>query len=421
MAEDSTPVKPSVRDKRPLVEFHDVHKKLGGRPILDGLTFDVRKGETFVIIGYSGTGKSVTLRNLIGLMKPDKGSIRVAGEEVTTMKPRELEALRRNFGVLFQSGALINWLSVYENVELPLLEHTRHSRKKRAEIIKTKLELVNLWNDREKTPAEISGGMKKRAGLARAISLDPELVLYDEPTSGLDPVIANEINKLIISLRDQLGMTSIVVTHDMESAYEIADRIAMFYHGKRVAVGTPDEIRTSLLPEVQHFISGGREGALSMRSRAAVESGKPPVFSMRRPSLDSRQAAPSDSSVIVLEDADSAILKAPDSAPLPTEVLPGPVAAPKPETEPVIDLTPAEMKEVPAASKQTERLPPLPEFLKAEIAAARARASNRQAKAQAPAAAPPPQIIEEVSEDLPELAPEPHNEAARRSDKGNQP
>lgn len=262
--------------RRPLIEFTDVRKNLGGRQILDSLTFQVRQGETFVIIGYSGTGKSVTLRHLVGLMQPDSGSIRVDGEEITTMTPRELEVMRRKFGVLFQSGALIAWLNIFDNVELPLIEHSRMSAKRRAEVIREKLELVNLWADREKFPAEISGGMRKRAGLARAIALDPRIVLYDEPTSGLDPVIANEIGKLINALRDKLKMTQIVVTHDMESAYDIADRIGMFYQGRMIQVGTPDEIRSSAIPEVQHFISGGKRGAVSKRSVTAILTGRPP-------------------------------------------------------------------------------------------------------------------------------------------------
>ncbi|MCC7509841.1 MAG: ATP-binding cassette domain-containing protein [Planctomycetes bacterium] len=264
-----------------MVEFAGVSKTLAGRRILDRLTFNVKKGETFVIIGYSGTGKSVTLRNLIGLMRPDEGSIRVAGEEITTMSNKELEVMRRKFGVLFQSGALIAWLDLFQNVELPLLEHTKMSRRKRTEIVQQKLELVNLWQDKDKFPAEISGGMKKRAGLARAIALDPELVLYDEPSSGLDPVIAYEIDKLINRLRDQLKMTQIVVTHDMESAYTIASRIGMFYQGGMLQIGTPDEIRASDIAEVQHFITGGREGAVSRRSTTAIMKGRSPTFSAR--------------------------------------------------------------------------------------------------------------------------------------------
>lgn len=387
MAQDVHTGAKSARDSRPLVEFNDVHKKLKGRPILDGLTFDVRRGETFVIIGYSGTGKSVTLKNLLGLMKPDSGSIRVEGDEVTTMKPRELEHLRRKFGVLFQSGALINWLSVYENVELPLLEHTRHGRRKRAEIVQEKLELVNLWKDRDKTPAEISGGMKKRAGLARAIALDPEIVLYDEPSSGLDPVIANEIDKLINALRERLGMTSIVVTHDMDSAYEIASRIGMFYHGKMIQIGTPQEIQRSMDPEVQHFITGGRSGALSFRSRAAVEAGKPPVFSIRQPTPKVEEPPSGvfstvDSNVYVLEDVEQA----------------------SGNSHPRSDET-----------EKSAPLPPprkVPESIRAEVEAARARTASLEVRSLGPAQPPLDNAIP-VTQDLPELAPEPHNEAGQ--------
>ncbi|MBE7493203.1 MAG: ATP-binding cassette domain-containing protein [Planctomycetes bacterium] len=293
MTDNATTAAPA----RPLIQFDSVRKNLAGRQILDSLTFDVREGETFVIIGYSGTGKSVTLRHLVGLMQPDAGSIRVDGEEITTMTPRELEVMRRKFGVLFQSGALIAWLNLYDNVELPLLEHSRMSAKRRAEVVREKLEVVNLWNDREKFPAEISGGMRKRAGLARAIALDPRIVLYDEPTSGLDPVIANEIGKLINALRDRLKMTQIVVTHDMESAYDIADRIGMFYQGRMIQIGTPDEIRASEIPEVQHFISGGKRGAVSKRSVTAILTGRPPgMLSAREPAAatepDPDSAAP---------------------------------------------------------------------------------------------------------------------------------
>lgn len=264
------------------VQFEGVSKVLAGRQILDKLSFDVREGETFVIIGYSGTGKSVTLRHMVGLMAPDEGSIRVENEEITTMSRRELEIMRRKFGVLFQSGALIAWLTLFENVELPLLEHTKMSRKKRAEIVQEKLEIVNLWQDREKYPAEISGGMKKRAGLARALALDPGIVLYDEPTSGLDPVIANEIDKLINRLKREHHMTQIVVTHDMDSAFEIGDRIGMFYKGSMIQIGTPEEIQASTIPEVQHFITGGREGAISRRANTAVIRGVAPGMLSQR-------------------------------------------------------------------------------------------------------------------------------------------
>lgn len=281
---DTSQRRARVDPTKPVVEFIGVRKNLSGRQILDGLDFAVRRGETFVIIGYSGTGKSVSLRHMVGLMQPDQGSIRIEGDEITTMTHRELEVLRRRFGVLFQSGALIGWLTLFQNVELPLIEHTKMSKRRRAEVVQEKLELVNLWQDRDKFPAEISGGMKKRAGLARAIALEPQIVLYDEPTSGLDPVIAHEIDKLINGLRDNMGMTQIVVTHDMESAYTIANRIGMFYHGKMLQIGTPAEIRTSAVPEVQHFITGGREGAVSTRSDTAIQHGRAPGMMSTRTS-----------------------------------------------------------------------------------------------------------------------------------------
>jgi phospholipid/cholesterol/gamma-HCH transport system ATP-binding protein len=206
---------------------------------------------------------------------------------------------------LFQSGALIAWLTLFENVELPLLEHRKMSRQKRAEVVQQKLEVVNLWQDRDKYPAEISGGMKKRAGLARALALDPGLVLYDEPTSGLDPVIANEIGKLINDLQANHGMTQIVVTHDMESAYSIADRIAMFYHGRMIQIGTPEEIQASTDPEVQHFITGGREGKLSKRSKTAVIRGVAPGMLSARSEAAIATEEPMDGYVL-LSDAEAA-------------------------------------------------------------------------------------------------------------------
>ena len=292
-------------DAKPMVEFSEVCKKLGGRQILDKLSFTVHKGETFVIIGYSGSGKSVSLRHMVGLMKPDEGSIRVDSDEITTMSRKELELMRRKFGVLFQSGALIAWLSLFENVELPLIEHTRMSGKKRAEVVQKKLELVNLWKDKDKFPAEISGGMKKRGGLARALALDPELVLYDEPSSGLDPVIAYEVDKLINGLRDEHEMTQIVVTHDMESAYTIASRIGVFYHGQMIQVGTPDEIRASEIPEVQHFITGGRQGQVSLRSDAAITRGVPPGMNSRREMATDETTEPQQEGYVLLSEEEA--------------------------------------------------------------------------------------------------------------------
>lgn len=252
----------TLRPGEPIIEFRDVHITLGGRQILDGLTFDVRKGELYVVIGYSGTGKSVTLQTMVGLLTPDAGSIRIAGDQVVGMRESDLQELRRRFGYLFQSGALINWLTVAENVELPLREHTTLSRRRRDEIVHEKLKLVSMENDKHKYPTEISGGMKKRAALARAIALDPEIVLFDEPSSGLDPVIARQIDELTLDINHKLGMTCVVVTHDMDSAYSIANRIGFFYHGAMRFVGTPKEVQASDDPQLRHFTSGGRIGAV---------------------------------------------------------------------------------------------------------------------------------------------------------------
>ena len=245
---------------RPVIELRNVRLKLGGRAVLDGLSFDVKRGEVFVIIGYSGSGKSVTLQNITGLMKPDAGSIRIIGEQIVGLSEREMEQVRRRFGYLFQSGALINWLTVAQNVELPLREHSAFSARKRREVVAEKLRLVALENDGGKYPSELSGGMRKRAGLARALALDPEVLLLDEPTSGLDPVLAHQIDDLVLEINRRLRISCIVVTHDMDSAYGIATRIGFFCAGRMHAIGTPEEIRASTDPEIVRFVTGGRGG-----------------------------------------------------------------------------------------------------------------------------------------------------------------
>ncbi|MCK6439148.1 MAG: ATP-binding cassette domain-containing protein [Planctomycetes bacterium] len=227
------------------------------------MSFAVRKGEVLVIIGYSGSGKSVTLQTMVGLLTPQSGSIKVGGQQIVGMKERELADVRRRFGYLFQSGALINWMTVGENVELPLREHTALNLAARKSKVQEKLELVSMLNAAAKYPGEISGGMKKRAALARAIALDPEIVLFDEPTSGLDPVIAYQIDKLICDINKKLGITCIVVSHDMESVYTIADRVAFFHEGRMYFIGTPEELRNSKDPEVQRFVTGGRAEAMA--------------------------------------------------------------------------------------------------------------------------------------------------------------
>jgi len=246
-----------------MITLRDVHKQLAGQTVLNGVDLEIERGETMVIIGRSGSGKSVTIKHMVGLLRPTRGTVLVDGTDVTTLDKTGIFALRRKFGVLFQSGALINWLSVYDNVALPLREHTKLGADEIEKKAIEKLRLVELDEDADKMPSDISGGMKKRAGLARAIVLDPEILLYDEPTSGLDPVLASRINRLIINVKEKLGVTSVVVTHDMDSAYKIADRIAMLYEGRIVQVGTPDEIRNSNDPVVRQFVEGRIEGPMT--------------------------------------------------------------------------------------------------------------------------------------------------------------
>lgn len=253
----------SSENREPLVIFDNVHKTLSGRKILNGLSFTVYRGETFVIIGRSGTGKSVTLKHMIGIMKPDEGTVTVFGEEISGYKKKQLIDLRKKFGVLFQSGALLNSMTVAQNVALPLVEHERLSAKEVEERVEEKLRLVEMTHARDNLPSDISGGMKKRAGLARAIVRNPEIVLYDEPTSGLDPIMSNSINDLTNTLQKKLKMTAVVITHDMNSAYMIGDRIGMHYNGQIIEIGTPDEIRNTKSPIVRQFIEGQVHGPIT--------------------------------------------------------------------------------------------------------------------------------------------------------------
>ncbi len=245
-----------------MIKIQDLHKKLGDRVILNGMNLDIERGETMVIIGRSGSGKSVTLKHMVGLLTADSGMVMVDGVDVSRLDASGLFELRKKFGVLFQSGALINWLSVYDNVALPLREHTRLRPDEIDRIVNEKLGLLDMAEHADKMPSDLSGGMKKRAALARAIVLAPEILLYDEPTSGLDPIMAARINELIVDVKRKLAVTSIVVTHDMDSAYKVADRIAMLYEGRIIQVGTPDEIRSSRDPVVRQFVEGNAEGPI---------------------------------------------------------------------------------------------------------------------------------------------------------------
>lgn len=247
-----------------VIELIDLHKSFQGRPVLRGINLEVRRGETMVILGGSGTGKSVTIRHIIGLLKPDKGDVKVFGQSVVNCDEKTLQKIRSRMGVLFQSGALINWLSVYDNVALPLREHRLYKEKEIEKIVLEKLDWLGLLHAKDLLPDNISGGMKKRAGIARALTTNPEILLYDEPTSGLDPVMSQVINELIRKLQRELHVTQIVVTHDMASAYYVADRITFLYKGKVEMIGTPEEIRNTSNPIVQQFINGRTEGPMEI-------------------------------------------------------------------------------------------------------------------------------------------------------------
>ncbi len=246
-----------------MIELIDLHKSFGFKKVLDGASLTIKKGETLTIIGRSGVGKSVMLKHIVRLLEPDSGSVRIDGEEILAFSRRRLMEYRRRFGMLFQGAALFDSMTVDENVGLALREHTDLAEDEIRDIVTKKLRLVGLKEVEELKPAQLSGGMKKRVALARAISMDPEFILYDEPTTGLDPIMADAINDLIIRMREELNVTSICVTHDMISAYKISDRISMIYEGKIIFTGTPDEVRNTDNEVVQQFIQGKAEGPIN--------------------------------------------------------------------------------------------------------------------------------------------------------------
>ena len=237
-----------------MIRFENVTKTLGQKTVLDHVDFEVGSGETFVIVGLSGAGKSVTLKHMIRLMRPDSGRICIDGEDIVQMGKSDLRRARQKFGVLFQSAALLQWMTVRENVALPLREHTKLSDEEILKQVDEKLALLKLDDAGEKFPADISGGMQKRVGLARAIIMNPKIVLYDEPTSGLDPVTSRRIDNVIVDMRERLGITSVVVTHDLHSALAIGSRIMMLHQGRIVENATPEGFIHSKDPTVQSFL-----------------------------------------------------------------------------------------------------------------------------------------------------------------------
>lgn len=247
---------PDSPQQHPLVEFRGVGKRFGPLVVLDGIDLTVSRGESVVVIGASGSGKSVMLKHIVGLLKPDEGEVWFDGQRTDTLPERKMMPIRQRCGFLFQMGALFDSLTVAENISFPLVEHTTFSRDKIRERVKHRLSLVGLPGVENKMPGELSGGQRKRVALARAIALEPEIILYDEPTTGLDPVRSDVINELIIKLQRELNVASIVVTHDMNSAFKVGHRIVMLHEGKLIIDTSPDGIRTSDNPIVQRFVRG---------------------------------------------------------------------------------------------------------------------------------------------------------------------
>jgi phospholipid/cholesterol/gamma-HCH transport system ATP-binding protein len=239
-----------------MIRLVDVHKAFGPKKVLNGFTLEVNEGETTVIIGYSGSGKSVAIKHIVGLLEPDTGTAFVDGQEVPTLTRRELYRLRSKIGYVFQFAALFDSLTIGENVAMGLRKQSALSTQEIEQRVDEALSLVDLPNVEDRFPAELSGGMRKRVGIARAIALRPKYILYDEPTTGLDPVTSAVIDQLMIRMRDTLGVTSVVITHDMRSAYTVGTRIAMLYEGRVRQVGSVDEIRHTADPVVRQFIEG---------------------------------------------------------------------------------------------------------------------------------------------------------------------
>lgn len=247
-----------------MIELKDVHKSFGSNHVLKGVNLSIPKGETTVIIGRSGGGKSVVLKHIIGLIKPDSGQVLVDGQDTAALDDRQLNDLRRRYGMLFQDAALFDSMSVLDNVAFPLREHTKLKEPEIRAKVAEYLAMVGLPGVEDRMPSQLSGGMRKRVGLARAIALEPEIILYDEPTTGLDPLMCDAINRLIKNTGRKLGVTQVVISHDLVGAFEMAHKIAMLYQGRIIAFGGPEEIKNSEDPVVRQFVEGRADGPIEV-------------------------------------------------------------------------------------------------------------------------------------------------------------
>jgi len=237
-----------------VIKLVDLHKSFKTQKVLNGLNLDIPEGKITVIIGASGVGKSVLLKHMIGLVKPDRGGVFIEGVDISKLAGPRLVEIRKKFGMLFQSGALFDSFNVFDNVAFPLIEQSRLSAGEIKKSVEEKLRLVGLSGINEKMPSELSGGMKKRVGLARAIILEPKVILYDEPTTGLDPIMSDSVDKLILDMQQKLDITSVVISHDIKSTFNIADQMAMIHEGKIIESGDPESFRRSSNPMVKRFI-----------------------------------------------------------------------------------------------------------------------------------------------------------------------
>ena len=245
-----------------MIRIVDLHKAFGRKKVLQGVNLDLKRGETLAVIGQSGSGKSVLIKHVIGLLKPDKGQIFVDGVEITSLKDDELHTITRRFGMLFQGVALFDSMTVAQNVSFGLERYTDFSKERIQELVVESLDRVGLKGSEGLMPQELSGGMRKRVGLARAIAYGPDIILYDEPSTGIDPIRDDAINDLINMMKRDMNVSTIVITHDIVSAYKVADRIAMLYEGKIVEAAAPEEIRNSKNPVIQQFIHGRAKGPI---------------------------------------------------------------------------------------------------------------------------------------------------------------